>query len=167
MVRGPSHPSERSLSLEAHTYPCPVCWQGQLQPMVLMEAFGCNLCQQILGINLEQQAIYRLDITPPQGWRWQGQGWRSLHHPPRATTLTLILVSSMLVVCPAGIIALTAYLFPPLDPVSGLTWTWGWAGLTLMLHSLMVAWWVAEFYQLPVYRLLQIRLGQLYRGLEM
>ncbi|MFM7471358.1 MAG: hypothetical protein ACKO5P_07635 [Nodosilinea sp.] len=167
MARGTLGPPDRSQPFHSHAYPCPVCWRGRLQPMVLMEAYSCDLCQQILAINSEQQALYRLDISPAQGWRWQGQRWRSLHSPAPQTTLTLALISLILVVFPAGLVALAAYLFPPLDPTGRITWTWGWAGLTLILHSLMVAWLGAEVYQWPAYRLMQIGLNQIYRSLGM
>lgn len=123
--------------------------------MVLMEAYGCDRCQRILALNLEQQALYRLDVSPAQGWRWQGQRWRSLHHQPQFSPLSLVLLSLVLVICPAGLVALAAYLFPPLESSGNVSWAW--AGLTVISHGLMVAWLMAEFYQVPVARLLPIR----------
>lgn len=164
---GPAEPSPlapaqgRSLTLEGPGYPCPVCWQGQLQPMVLVDAYGCSLCRQILSVNLDQQTVYRLDRPDSLGWRWQGQRWQRQHHGPQAATLTLWVLGLMLVTLPATIVALGGYMFPPLEGTPGVNGAWVWAALTLTSHGLMVGWLLAEHHQPPLYRLLQIRVERL------
>lgn len=151
----------QALTLEGPSYPCPLCWQGQLQPMVLVDAYGCSLCQQILLVNLDQQTVHPVDGSQPLGWRWQGHGWQPLHHPPQDVTLILWGLGGVLVVFPSMLVALGAYLFPPLEGTPGGNLSWGWAALTLMLHGLMVTWVLVEYYRPPLYRLLRVRLERL------
>jgi len=166
MARSDSSPLTRAsqgqaLTLEGPSYPCPLCWQGQLQPMVLVDAYGCSLCQQILLVNLDQQTVHPVDGSQPLGWRWQGHGWQPLHHPPQDVTLILWGLGGVLVVFPSMLVALGAYLFPPLEDTPGGNWSWGWAALTLILHGLMVTWVLVEYYRPPLYRLLRVRLERL------
>lgn len=154
-------PKGRSLTLEGPSYPCPLCWQGQLQPMILVDAYGCSLCQQILLANLDQQTVHPVDGSRPLGWRWQGFGWQPLHHPPQDVTFILWCLAAILVISPPMLVALGAYLFPPLEGTPGGNLPWGWAALTLILHGLMVVWVLAEYYHPPLYRLLQVRLERL------
>ncbi len=154
-------PQGRALTLEGASYPCPLCWQGQLQPMVLVDAYGCSLCQQILLVNLDQQTVYPVDGSQSLGWRWQSRGWQPLHHPPQDATLILWGLGTILVVFPPLLVALGAYLFPPLEGTPGGNWSWGWVALTLILHGLMVTWVLVEYYHPPLYRLLQVRLERL------
>lgn len=66
--------------------------------MVLVDAYGCNLCQQILLVNLDQQTIHPVDGPQSLGWRWQGLGWQPLHHPPQDATLSLWCLGGSLVI---------------------------------------------------------------------
>jgi hypothetical protein len=67
-------------------------------------------------------------------------------------------VGLALVVCPAGIVALGGYLFPPLEDTTQVNWSLVWALATLLVHSVMVGWLIAEHYQFPPYVLAKIRL---------
>jgi hypothetical protein len=150
--------AQQPLTLDlAASYECPVCRHGQLQAMALMETFACSFCRQILEANLDQQTVHLVAGTQPMGWRWLGQRWQPLHQGRADITLALWLMGGLLMVLPAGMVALGAYMFPPLDATTGLNWTLVWALGTFLTHSTIVGWLVAEYYQFPVYVMAKIR----------
>jgi len=152
----------RALLLDAvETYDCPVCRHGQIQAMTLMDAYACNFCRHILEANLDQQTVHIVDGVQPMGWRWLGWRWQPIYQGNVDITITLWVVGVALMILPAGIVALGAYLFPPLDPVDGVQWSLVWATGTLVAHSAMVGWLIAEHYQFPLYVLAKIRLQRL------
>ena len=153
---------QRRLNLEAgETYECPVCRHGQIQPMTLMDAYACSFCRHIFAVNLDQQTVHVVDKVQSMGWRWQGWRWQPFYQGRGDITLTLWLVGVMLVILPAGIVAMGGYVFPPLEDYSGLNWSLAWAIATLAAHSAMVGWLFAEHYQFPSYVLMKIRLQRL------
>lgn len=137
-------------------YECPVCRYGQIEPMVLMDAYACNFCRHILEANLEQQTVHIVDGVQPMGWRWQGWRWQPIYQSSQDVTLTLWGVGLALIIFPAGIIALGGYMFPPLEETAEVNWSMVWAGITLMAHSAMVGWLLAEHYQFPPYVLAKV-----------
>ncbi len=152
----------RPLQLNASaTYECPVCRHGQIQAMVLMDAYACNFCRHIFEANLDQQTVHVVDGVQPMGWRWQGWRWQPIYQSPNDITLTLWVVGLALVVFPAGLVALGGYLFPPLENTTQINWSLIWALATLLVHSAMVGWLIAEHYQFPPYVLAKIRLQRL------
>jgi hypothetical protein len=159
----PSQPPEghsptRELRLDtAETYDCPVCRHGQIQAMPLMDAYACDFCRHILQANLEQQTVHIVDGVQPMGWRWLGWRWQPLHHRSTDLTLALWVVGIALTTLPAGMITLGTYLFPPLEPSEGVQWSLVWAAITLVAHTVMVGWLIAEHYQFPPYVLAKIR----------
>jgi hypothetical protein len=58
-------------------YPCPCRRQGQLVPITLTEAFGCNRCQQIFVVPENTNVLEQLATTYPykRTWRWNGSSW--------------------------------------------------------------------------------------------
>jgi hypothetical protein len=142
----------------AATYDCPVCRHGQIQAMPLMDAYACNFCRHILEANLDQQTVHIVDGAQPMGWRWLGGRWQPIYQSSSDLTLTLWVVGLALMLFPSGIVALGAYLFPPLEPADGIQWSLVWAVATLVAHTLMVGWLIAEHYQFPPYVLAKIRL---------
>jgi hypothetical protein len=149
----------RGLNLDgAETYDCPVCRHGQLEAMALMDAYACSFCRHIFEANLDQQTIHVADGVQPMGWRWQGLRWQPLHQSRSDVTVTLWVVGVVLVVLPAGLVALGGYLFPPLENTTEVNWSLVWATITLVAHGGMVGWLLAEHYQFPLYVLTKIRL---------
>lgn len=71
---GKSHPID--LNSE---YPCPCRRKGRLKPIILTEAMGCDLCQQIFVIEENQEYIEQLNPTYPykKRWEWTGKRWIS------------------------------------------------------------------------------------------
>lgn len=144
------HPNQRRPLEPAGDYLCPACRNGQLASMVLMDAFACNFCRHIFEANLEQQTLHVVDSTQPLGWRWLGHRWQPLHQQD-GVALILGALGALLLVLPAGLIAGSAYLFPPLEGSRGASVPLVWATATLAAHGLIVLWLVAERYQLPPY----------------
>lgn len=58
-------------------YPCPCHRRGQLVPITLTEAFGCNRCQRIFVVQDSGYVIEELSTNYPykRAWRWNGHQW--------------------------------------------------------------------------------------------
>jgi hypothetical protein len=152
----------RILTLEGGaSYECPVCRHGQIEAMALMDAYACNFCRHILEANLDQQTVHLVDGIQPMGWRWQGWRWQPLHHPAADLTLTLWIVGLALILFPAGLVVLGGYVFPPLDEADQGHWSLVWASITLLAHTAMVGWIIAEHYQFPYSVLAKVRVQRL------
>lgn len=69
------------ISKDLH-YPCPRCRQGQLCPITLTEALGCQKCQKIFVVQPNGYTLEQLS-TQPVGpmWRWNGGGWSQIRPP--------------------------------------------------------------------------------------
>ena len=140
------------------TYICPICRHGHISALTLMDAFACNFCRHIFTANLTAQSVQVVDSSQPMSWRWNGRTWRAMYQDDPSLTLVIWIVGAVLVTLPASIVWVMAYLFPPLP---GSRWAWFpnvWLGCTLGIHLLMVAWLLAEHYQLPLYIANRIRL---------
>ncbi|WP_299484877.1 hypothetical protein [Acaryochloris sp. IP29b_bin.137] len=140
------------------SYPCPVCRQGQLDRLILMDAFSCNVCHHIFSVNLSQQSICLADRTPALGWRWARQRWRPLHHPDIDFPLGIWILCGGLTVLPPTILWVMHYIFPPLPDSSANSFPLLWIGVVGITHSLIALWILAEFYQLPLYLSWKFRL---------
>lgn len=142
------------------TYICPVCRHGQISNLTLMEAFACNFCRHIFTANLEAQSVQVVDSSQPMSWRWNGRTWRFAYRDYPNVTVLVWFISAVLIILPASIVWISAYLFPPLP---GSRWSWfpmAWLGFTFGVHFLMVAWLLAEHYHLPLYISSRIRLRE-------
>jgi len=133
------------------SYPCPVCRNGALQGMVMMDAWSCSFCRHIFSANLAEQVLRLEDTVPKTAWRWQGDRWASLHSTRGDLSILVWFTSVFLLVIPSGLIWLGAYVFPPMG---GLTWnsfSIVWGEITFSVHFLIAAWLLVEHYQLPSY----------------
>ncbi|XQQ06338.1 MAG: hypothetical protein EDM05_69180 [Leptolyngbya sp. IPPAS B-1204] len=149
----------RSLSLQ-DSYICPVCRHGQISALTLMDAFACNFCRHIFTANLQNQTVQVVDSSQPLTWRWTGRNWQSTYRDDPSLTAVVWFASIVLVLLPASIVWLMAFLFPPL-PGSVLSWFPSvWLGCTFGIHLLMVGWLLAEHYQLPIYIASRVRLRE-------
>ena len=59
------------------SYPCPSCKQGELIPITLTEAWGCDRCKQIFELFAEPDTIGKLSTPYPRQrtWKWNGKHW--------------------------------------------------------------------------------------------
>ena len=145
----------QSLTLDQR-YSCPICRHGQLQGMVLMDAFSCDFCRHIFSVNLQEQVLRVEDRVPKSAWQLKKGRWRSLNPVSVDLSAIIWLTGAFLVLVPAGLIGLSAYVFPP---IGGLTWSSFpvmWGEFTLMAHGIIAIWLLLEHYQLPSYVAAQI-----------
>lgn len=140
------------------SYPCPVCRHGQLDRLVLMDAFSCSFCHHIFSANLTQQSICLADSNPAIGWRWTRQRWRPLHHPDIDFPLGIWILCGGFTLLPPTIIWVMHHIFPPLADGSGSQVPLLWIGIVCLTHGLIALWILAEFYQLPLYLSWKLRL---------
>ncbi|MEB3359525.1 MAG: hypothetical protein VKK04_22560 [Synechococcales bacterium] len=140
---------------------CPVCRHGHISQITLMDAFACDFCRHIFSVAYTNQTVQVVDSSQPMGWLWTGKSWRPLHRSDTNLTLTIWLIGVALVVLPFALVWMANYLFPPLP---GSRWAWVstvWIISTFCTHFGMVAWLLAEHYQLPLYVSSRIRLRRL------
>jgi hypothetical protein len=141
--------------LEHHSYDCPICRTGQIQPMVLMDAYACNFCRHIFGVDEKRQVVQVMDSVHANSWRWKGKSWQTIYPQNRELSLTIWLAAVAIALIPSLLVWLPMQIFP-----SGLEDAWFpklWLGLTVSLHGLISAWLLLEHYQLQNYVSLKIR----------
>ena len=77
-------------------YPCPCRRKGNLKPIVLTEALGCDRCQQIFEIKKDGQVIEQLSsMYQKKSWRWTGNRWKSAYDIWTHNYLAKILILSI------------------------------------------------------------------------
>jgi len=151
---------ERPLSLN-DSFPCPVCRQGNIEAIALMEAFACEFCRHILSANLPDQQVKVVDSSQPLTWLWNGTRWQLARGENEQELSALVLfTAAVLIVIPASIVWLSGALFPPLQP-SAVPFSTVWALITLAAHLSFVLWLIGEYYQIPFYVAAKIRIMRL------
>jgi len=83
-------------------YPCPCRRQGQLIPIALTEAFGCQRCQQIFVVKQDGHMIEQLASSYPykRAWYWTGHHWSSSHQGLGENYWNFTLVLSFFILTP-------------------------------------------------------------------
>ncbi len=85
-------------------YPCPCRRKGILKTIVLTEAMGCELCQQIFVLTESATEIEQLSSVYPykRRWRWSGKRWIAkgmwgleIYFPLILWTVLVMLVTSI------------------------------------------------------------------------
>ncbi len=79
-------------------YPCPCRRKGNLKPIVLTEALGCDRCQQIFVVKKDGQVIEQLSsLYQKKSWRWTGSRWKNVYARWTQSyfSMMLILLSSL------------------------------------------------------------------------
>lgn len=149
---------ERSLSYE-EAYRCPACGTGEMSAIALMDAFSCDFCRHIFTANLTTQSVHLADSLHPAAWYWNGRQWRTASQRDTAAYLVWSFAGGLATV-PVGLIALSNYVFPPLEDSSfPLMWT----GLTLVNHGIISIWLLAEYHRWPWYVASKIRLWRFWQ----
>ncbi|MCC0176788.1 hypothetical protein I4641_07325 [Waterburya agarophytonicola K14] len=82
-------------------YPCPCRRKGNLKPIVLTEALGCDRCQQIFVVKKDGQIIEQLSsIYQKKSWRWTGNRWKNAYArwtQSYLSTMALLALASIIV----------------------------------------------------------------------
>lgn len=74
-------------------YPCPCRRNGNLKPIVLTEALGCDRCQQIFAVKKDGQVIEQLSsIYQKKSWKWTGNRWKNTYTRWSASSLLILLI---------------------------------------------------------------------------
>lgn len=165
MLRSTKHTggelNQRILNYQ-ESYLCPICRHGQISAIALMDAFACDFCRHIFTANLREQTVRVEDSSQAITWRWNGRTWQAARHINLDLSITIWLVGAVLVLLPPALVWLSSHTFPPLP---GTVWYWFptvWIGLTFVAHFLLVAWLLAEHYQLSFYVAFKVRLQDLF-----
>lgn len=84
------------------SYPCPVCRQGQLRPIVLTEAMGCDRCQQIFVLKADQTTLEQVSMATAtqRTWCWTGRGWYPAGNHEQERIWRIVLGVFFLVIIP-------------------------------------------------------------------
>lgn len=74
-------------------YPCPCRRSGNLKPIVLTEALGCDRCQQIFAVKKDGQVIEQLaSVYQQKSWRWTGNRWQKADRRWKQNYLSILLI---------------------------------------------------------------------------
>lgn len=62
-------------------YPCPCRRSGQLTPITLTDAFGCDQCHKIFAVKPDGYTLEQLSTSYPYPptWYWTGRHWHLAH----------------------------------------------------------------------------------------
>jgi hypothetical protein len=97
-------PSQKPEKIDLNTeYICPCRRKGQLVPITLTEAFGCDRCQQIFVVKDNGYILEQLSTTYPhqRAWYWTGNSWRVLPTQMRESYLPIALgiIFVLVIIC--------------------------------------------------------------------
>ena len=140
----------RSFNLQ-DTYPCPICRHGTIQSMVMMETLSCSFCRHIFSADLSSQVLRVEDKLPKSAWLWHQGRWTTQTSRNGDMTALVWFTSVFLILIPCLMIALPAYVFPPIGGLQMDSFSMVWGELTLGIHGLLASWLLVEHYQLPTY----------------
>ena len=91
-------------------YPCPCRRKGKLLPIVLTEALGCELCQNIFVLSPQAKSIEQLNISYPykKVWYWTGRKWITKGKPWQENYFLLTTIGFLfsLLICVSLFVAL-------------------------------------------------------------
>jgi rubredoxin len=157
--------NNQSLSYDDR-YECPLCRQGEIAALALMDAYGCSFCRHIFTANLTEQVLRTEDSAVPMAWRWNGHAWRHVRSALPGTNhqdlTTLVWVFCLgLMVLPPTIVWLPLQMFPALDGSTGAWFPLFWLVSTAIAHGVMGIWLLAEHYQWGFYIASRERLRRL------
>lgn len=129
---------------------------------MLTEAFACEFCRHILSANIQEQQVQVVDSSQPLTWLWNGHRWRLTRTENSEEISGLVIFTAIvLIVIPASLVWLSGIIFPPLDSTSQITFSAVWALLTLLSHLIFVLWLIGEYYQIPFYVAVKVRVLRL------
>ncbi|HLO85807.1 MAG TPA: hypothetical protein VK203_12485 [Nostocaceae cyanobacterium] len=129
----PLKPEKIDLNTE---YICPCRRRGQLIPITLTEAFGCDRCQQIFVVEDNGYVLEQLSTTYPykRAWRWMGDSWHIIHPRLEGNYLPITLGA-------LGIVFVLVIIWPALRFAQGSNLiAWGIVALLLVILPALMGW---------------------------
>jgi ribosomal protein L28 len=151
----------RSLSYD-DSYACPICGQGTLFGMTLMDAYACNACRHLFTANLTEQILRVEDNATPMAWRWSGTRWRSVQAANQDLTLLVWICCIAIMFVPPAIVWVPAQIFPPLEGSKAAWFPDVWFVAIVVGHVSIGTWLLAEHYQWQPYIVNRERLNRLF-----
>lgn len=133
---------------------CPLCRNGRLSTLPLMDVMACDFCQHLFSIDTSQPLVKPLtlrleDGVQPLSWQWNGEKWMALSQANAFAIRWLWSLCLLIVLLPSMLMGLMIQILPTAD---GNAWfPFVWFGLTFVLHGLISLWLLAEHYQWPLY----------------
>jgi hypothetical protein len=137
-------------------YDCPVCHSGKINPLPLMDAFGCDFCRHIFSLNQAQQSVEIADTVQHLQWRWTGWRWQPISPDPGYSFLWLWILIIILSIVPGTLVLLSTAMFPPLPGSRGAWFPVVWVVLTFAIHAGIGGWLLGESLQWPLYVKVQV-----------
>lgn len=131
-------------------YPCPVCHQGEITSIALMEAMGCNFCGHIFTANLEQQVLKMADSQISLTWHWNGRIWKRGQQESLELAWVYWVAAIVFVSLPTIVVGLFAYLFPTVPDAPLFWFPIFWTVVVFLSHLAFLIWLILEYYQFPV-----------------
>ena len=119
-------------------YPCPCRRKGNLKPIVLTEALGCDRCQQIFVVKKDGQVIEQLSsIYQKKSWRRTGNRWKNAYARWTQSYLSMMLI--LLLSLSVLIVVILPLLLQWLNAQSIISWIVMFLFLiTLLILSLFI-----------------------------
>jgi len=130
-------------------YPCPVCRHGEISALFLTEAFACNFCRHIFTCEPETGLLRVEDNAQRLTWRWDGRTWHSINQEDRDLTFVIFGVSLALILLPPMMVLSSCWSL--LNQGHPGIIALGWTIVTFLIHLSLIAWMLAEHYQIPPY----------------
>ena len=140
------------------SYICPVCGHGELSVLIMTEAFACNFCRHIFTANLDAQSLHMVDGVQPMVWFWTGERWQHNRRSDGHVTAVVWSFALAIACLPALLVVISNYMFPPIDSDGLNQFSIIWTAATLVAHTGIVLWLIAEHYQWPWYVTAKIKL---------
>ena len=109
-------------------YPCPCRRKGNLKPIVLTDALGCDRCQQIFEVKKDGHVIEQLSsVYQKKSWQWTGNRWKNAYIRQKQSYLFTIALMAL-------IFAVLAFVALPLV----LHWLSSWSIISWVVLFLIV-----------------------------
>lgn len=90
--------------------PCPICMNGVIVEMPMMESLGCNFCNHIFMIEKENksmlQVLRMVDTISTLRWIWNGERWENADVAQAQIARWLSILGVLLVIIPTAITSL-------------------------------------------------------------
>ncbi|AFY68838.1 hypothetical protein Pse7367_0530 [Thalassoporum mexicanum PCC 7367] len=151
-IINPTPPSYGAQRLDAESsYYCPICRRGTIAPMIMMEAFACNLCQHIFEPDLKTQTLKTADSFPPLVWRWNGRIWQGAHREGIELGWGTLVAAIAILVIPTLLVGSSVYIYAPRPGVPLWWFPYVWTLLVFICHAYFLLRVAIDYYQFPVW----------------